>query len=812
MSNRGPTREQLIVELEELRQRIADLETHVARSRQAEADDRPIDDGLQILAATAGTDGYRQKVNAVFERILGWTEQQPLSRPSRDFIHPDDLAAQSERFEWLKSGEAAMLGEWRRLFDVLETLPVMICLLTPDYHVAFANRSFREKFGESNGRHCYEYCFGRTEPCEWCESYKVLRTGRPHEWEVAGPDGSIIAVYDFPFTDSDGSPMILEMDIDITEQRKTVAELARHRQHLEELVKQRTARLEAANVQLRAEISERKRAEDALRESEGRLVFALEVNQTGAWELDLSDHTAKRSLQHDRIFGYQSRLPLWTYEMFLAHVLPEYRDFVDHRFRQAMDTRGDWSFECPIRRDDGQIRWIRAVGRHRFDKNWNSRCMAGIVQDITDRKRAEETIRANEAKYRALIDSCPDAVIMIDLQGHIVFASERAAAQYGAADPNEFIGRQAVDFVVEGQRERFRASIATLIEEGVHRNVEYTLLRKDGTTFDAEMSSAVMRDADGKPAALMAVYRDVTERKRADEKLRANEAKLLAAAEIQTFLLPQDSPRIPGFDIAGRCYPAEVAAGDDFDYLWLPDGSLLVVLGDVSGHGIGPAIVAADFCARLRTLSESLCDLPEIAARVNAGLANETAGQVYVTAILGRLDPKARSLIGLNAGHPAAVVLNAAGQIKARLSTGGLPFAILSDSRFVAEDPVKLADGDLVFFYTDGLVEVHRQGKPVFGFDRAIEIVRANQQRPAAEIIEALYRSACQYAGADRPADDITVVIVKVLEAVPDPPLIDDRLDRSEAMPSTSECASDGKDTLNTRSVQRLVDSRSCRP
>jgi PAS domain S-box-containing protein len=111
-------------------------------------------------------------------------------------------------------------AERQRLFNVLETLPAMICLLTPDYHVAFSNRSFREKFDESDGRCCYDYCFGRKKPCEFCESYKVLETGQPHLWEVHGPDGSIIEAYDFPFTDVDGSPMILEMDIDVTERKK----------------------------------------------------------------------------------------------------------------------------------------------------------------------------------------------------------------------------------------------------------------------------------------------------------------------------------------------------------------------------------------------------------------------------------------------------------------------------------------------------------------------------------------------------------------------------------------------------------------
>lgn len=120
---------------------------------------------------------------------------------------------------------AQLINERKRLFDILETVPIMVCLLTPDYHVAFANRSFREKFGESGGRHCYDYCFGKSEPCAFCESYKVLETGRPHRWQVKGSDGSVIDAYDFPFTDVDGTKMILEMDIDITEQKRIEKQL-----------------------------------------------------------------------------------------------------------------------------------------------------------------------------------------------------------------------------------------------------------------------------------------------------------------------------------------------------------------------------------------------------------------------------------------------------------------------------------------------------------------------------------------------------------------------------------------------------------
>lgn len=110
--------------------------------------------------------------------------------------------------------------ERQRLYDVLETLPIMVCLLTPDYHVAFANRAFRESFGEAEGRPCYDYCFGRPEPCEFCQTFKVFETNEPHHWEINTPDGRIIDAHDYPFADIDGSSLILGMNIDVTEQRR----------------------------------------------------------------------------------------------------------------------------------------------------------------------------------------------------------------------------------------------------------------------------------------------------------------------------------------------------------------------------------------------------------------------------------------------------------------------------------------------------------------------------------------------------------------------------------------------------------------
>ena len=199
---------------------------------------RPIEEAPALRALRGEiVKGYEQIVRTPIDGKLSYRQVNaaPVKDPKGNIIGSvsvvRDITEIKEAEKVLQESEAqrriaeVVASERQRLFDVLETLPAMICLLTLDHHYAFINRSFREKFGEHGNQHCYELCFGFNKPCEFCEAYKILETGQPHHWEVTVPDGSVIDVYNFPFTDVDGSPMILEMDIDITERKKMEREL-----------------------------------------------------------------------------------------------------------------------------------------------------------------------------------------------------------------------------------------------------------------------------------------------------------------------------------------------------------------------------------------------------------------------------------------------------------------------------------------------------------------------------------------------------------------------------------------------------------
>jgi PAS domain-containing protein len=237
---------------------LSDITSHKRREEAlAEQEQRLHETRAELQASQEETASQNEELQSMLEEL------------EKHRQHLEELV--QERTVELRQSVDLVAAERKRFQDVLDQLPAYLILLSPDYRVPFANRFFEERFGKSGGRQCYDYLFQRSEPCENCETFKVLKTGAPHHWYWAGPDGRDYDIYDFPFTDIDGSPLIMEVGLDITDRKAVEAELAKHRQHLEDLVAQRAGQLQAANEKLQAEVAERKRAEERLRATNDEL-------------------------------------------------------------------------------------------------------------------------------------------------------------------------------------------------------------------------------------------------------------------------------------------------------------------------------------------------------------------------------------------------------------------------------------------------------------------------------------------------------------------------------------------------------------
>jgi PAS domain S-box-containing protein len=146
------------------------------------------------------------------------------------------------------------------------------------------------------------------------------------------------------------------------------------------------------------DITERKQAEESARQNAARLNFALQASHTGAWSLNVEERTATRTLIHAQIFGYPDANAAWDMDQFMAHVLPEDREQVRQHLQVGIARRTGWSFDCRIRRTDGQVRWILVVGG--WEQGSTKARVSGIIQDITERKLLEQERVVMEAQLR----------------------------------------------------------------------------------------------------------------------------------------------------------------------------------------------------------------------------------------------------------------------------------------------------------------------------------------------------------------------------------------------------------------------------
>jgi serine phosphatase RsbU (regulator of sigma subunit) len=248
---------------------------------------------------------------------------------------------------------------------------------------------------------------------------------------------------------------------------------------------------------------------------------------------------------------------------------------------------------------------------------------------------------------------------------------------------------------------------------------------------------------------------------KAEAALREASEEFRAAKEIQQRLFPSSAPQLPGFDIAGAAYPAKATAGDYFDYIPMLNNCLGVVVGDVSSHGMGPALLMSETRACLRTLAITLCDVGDILTRANQMLSADTHDFHFVTLALARIDPAKCELIYGSAGQ-RSYLLHADRSVTLLDSTS-LPLGVDEATRVPTLPPIRLLPGDLLLLLTDGVFEAESANRQRYGVEQALEVIQANRDRPAKEIITVLRAALDEFCENQPIQDDVTVVVVKFM-------------------------------------------------
>ncbi len=378
-------------------------------------------------------------------------------------------------------------------------------------------------------------------------------------------------------------------------------------------------------------------------------------------------------------------------------------------------------------------------------------------------REAKKAVIESELRYRLLWETCPDAVVLVDPDGCVRFANPAVREVFGYT-VEEVIGQQIGMLMPERLRSGPLAGFDKFLRGGNARvrlhAVETAGRRKDGTEIPIEVSFGDM--VLHEQPRLVGFIRDISERKRAERELRENQEQFRVAREIQQRLFPKGAPECAGFDIAGASFPAEATGGDYFDYLPMPNGKVGVVVGDVTGHGVGPALLMAETRAYLRVLAGRRENPGEILTQANSVLAEDVGSERFITLFLGCIDPAARTFVYASAGHPPGFVLGVDGKVRATLKRTGIPLGMRPDNVFSTAPEIALASGDIVLLLTDGIEEASAPDDSLFGMERILETIRASRESSAQGILQALYEAVRLFSHRGPQLDDITAMVIKV--------------------------------------------------
>ena len=390
------------------------------------------------------------------------------------------------------------------------------------------------------------------------------------------------------------------------------------------------------------------------------------------------------------------------------------------------------------------------------------------------RNQAEKSQRESEERFRKIFDHSNDAIFVIDPpQDKIVDVNSKACQMLGYS--RQRLVSMSISEIHPNEMPELQAFAKSVSENGHGWTSELTCLTSTGRFLPAEIS-ALLIDLSG-TSYMIALVRDISERKRAEEALRrANQRmknELLAAAKIQQALLPKVSPNIAGVNFTWALQPCDELAGDILNVFLLDDKHVGLYLADVSGHGVPAALLST-------TLNRVLSPLPgnsmprervqgsgyrvsspaEVATQLNEEFPMDPATRQYFTVLYGILNWETLEFRYVPAGHPGPVYLSsAAGPVI--LEAHSFPIGLFRAVEY-EEHSIAMKPGDRLYLYSDGITEAMNINGEQLGKERLMRVLEESAAMPLEDSLSSLLATVEEWSGAARLADDVSILAVEI--------------------------------------------------
>ncbi|MCA9741133.1 PAS domain S-box protein [candidate division KSB1 bacterium] len=377
-----------------------------------------------------------------------------------------------------------------------------------------------------------------------------------------------------------------------------------------------------------------------------------------------------------------------------------------------------------------------------------------IYRDISARKRAEEELYIQKIYLEKLFNSAPEAIVWHDNQDIVVNVNDEFTKMFGYSR-DEAIGKPINDLVAPRDYLDEASTLSYKVIHGERVEIDSKRKRKDGTLIDVWILGAPIIH-DGRQMAVYAIYRDITERKKAEEARIRTQEEARMARNIQMNFLPKSNPKLANFSIAGRSIPAQNVGGDYYDFIHLDRDRIAIGLGDVSGKGLAASLVMSNLQATIRGQALFNMEASECLQRANKLLFDSTDSRTFISLFYGILNLKTYVLTYANAGQNTPYLFTENHQCHA-LNTHGQALGLQRDVAYL-QDEIRLQKNDKLLIYSDGIIEAMNAELQEFGENRLIKFLNNRATSSAARLIDSVIKEVKVHFDGAPQNDDMTIV------------------------------------------------------